>query len=268
MTSSTATVNGFLPEELSKFERDGYIVARQLAPPSLVAAIRARAEADLANRVEPFELEADLRYPGAPPSRDAEGGLAIRRLRRAYGRDPVFDEWLQSPALGTRLRQLLGPRVLMPQAHHNCIMTKQPRYSSDSLWHQDIRYWRYTRRELVTAWLALGHEYERNGGLQVIPGSHKLELDRDRFDDALFFRTDLPINQPLLEQRVPLELAPGDVLFFHCRLLHAATRNYEDQTKLALVFTFRSPDDTPVPGTRSASLPDVELAHTGAPAPV
>lgn len=248
------------PGDVENFHRDGYLIVRALAEPETVRAIRALAEAHLAARVPPLELEADLHYPGAPASREAPGGEAIRRLQQAYQRDGVFERWLRSPAMVAHLTALLGPRVLMPLAHHNCVMTKQPRHSSDSLWHQDIRYWRYSRRALVTAWLALGHEHERNGGLQIVPGSHRMSFSAERFDQALFFRADLPENQALLDQRLAVELEAGDVLFFHCRLLHAATRNYENQTKLAAVFTFRAPDDEPLPGSRSAALPDVVIA--------
>jgi phytanoyl-CoA hydroxylase len=250
------SLQGFSGAELAQFDRDGYVVARRCTSLDVVAAIRAVAEQELAARAEPLELEADLRYPGAPATRAAPGGDAVRRLLQAYQRDPVFAHWLRGPAMRLRLQQLLGPNVLMPLAHHNCVMTKQPAYSSDSLWHQDLRYWRYLHGELITAWLALGCEHPRNGGLLVVPGSHRLTLGRERFDDALFLRTDLPQNQTLIATAVPVELEAGDVLFFHCRLLHAASRNHDADSKLAAVFTFRGPDDVPEPGSRSASLPD------------
>ncbi|KAB7624367.1 phytanoyl-CoA dioxygenase family protein [Alkalilimnicola sp. S0819] len=250
---------GFSQAEQAFFAEQGYLIARGLADETTVSAIRQITLAQLAERREPLELEADLVYPGAPASRQAEGGQVVRRLLQAYHRAPALRAWVHDPALLLRLHQLLGPRVRMPLAHHNCIMTKHPRFSSDTLWHQDIRYWRYSRAELITAWLALGHEHRRNGGLQLIPGSHRLTLAQARFDEALFFRNDLPENQPLLGDAQAVELQAGDVLFFHCRLLHAATRNHESGTKYAAVFTFRRPDDLPLPGTRSASLPDVCL---------
>lgn len=254
--------HGFSNREVEAFRRDGYLIARGLAAPQTVAAIRRVAGEHLAAHVGPLELEADLGYPGAPSSRDAEGGGAVRRLLQAYQRDEVFRRWVTSPGLVVRLRQLLGPTVLMPQAHHNCIMTKEPRFSSDSRWHQDIRYWRYRREDLVTAWLALGREHRANGGLQLIPGSHRMKLAPERFDEARFLRDDLPGNRDLLAAPEMVELEAGDVLFFHCRLLHAATRNHGRQAKLSAVFTFRAAGDEPIPGTRSASQPDVRIAAT------
>ena len=128
---------------------------------------------------------------------------------------------------------------MMPLAHHNCIMTKEPRHSSDTGWHQDIRYWSFERPELVSVWLALTSETTKNGCLRLIPGSHRLNLDRERFDQDLFLRPELPENQALIEKAVWAELEPGDVLFFHARTFHAASRNHTDRAKFSVVFTFR-----------------------------
>lgn len=250
---------GLSPAEQEHFQRDGFLILRGFTAADRVARLRAVAEDQLRREIPPLEYEADLHYPGAPPSRSAEGGRTVRRLLQAQGRHPDFTEWLAQPALLIRLHQLLGSEVLMPLAHHNCIMTKQPRYSSDTGWHQDIRYWHFQRPELINVWLALGAEREHNGCLRLVPGSHRTMLGRERFDEALFFREDLPENRALLAQAVCAELEAGDVLLFHARALHAATRNFSEQTKFSAVFTFRPGDNRPLPGTRSASLPELLL---------
>jgi phytanoyl-CoA hydroxylase len=138
-------------------------------------------------------------------------------------------------------------------------MTKQPAFSSDSWWHQDLRYWQYSQGELISAWLALGKEYPENGCLQVIPGSHRMTFGRNQFDEQLFFRSDLPDNRLLLKGAQYVTLDAGDVVLFHCRLLHAATRNLTNERKLALVYTYRNQLDSPVVGSRSAASSDVML---------
>jgi phytanoyl-CoA hydroxylase len=138
-------------------------------------------------------------------------------------------------------------------------MTKQPEYSSDTGWHQDIRYWSFARPDLVSLWLALVPETERNGCLQVISGSHRLAIRPDQLDPASFFRSDLAENQQLIAGRKFVSLQPGDALFFHARTLHAATRNPSSETKYSVVFTFRSGDNAPKPGTRSAASPELLL---------
>ncbi len=213
----------------------------------------------LQREVAPAEYEAQLHYPGAPESMDAPGGHTIRRLLQAYTRDAALRDWATSPLLAQRLRQLVGPQVQLAQAHHNCVMTKQPRYSSVTGWHQDIRYWSFERPELVSVWLALGREYPDNGCLSLIPGSHLLELSPERLDSALFLREGQSDNRTLIDACVTPLLEPGDVLFFHCRTFHAADANRTPQTKFSLVFTYHATDNRPLPGTRSASLPDVSL---------
>jgi phytanoyl-CoA hydroxylase len=251
--------NRFSAEEVQQFQKSGFVIARGLADPEICRQMMDCTRATLAAPFGPVEYEADLHYPGAPGSRAAVGGDTIRRLKEIHGRHPVFTQFVSQPALVLRLQQLLGPQVVMPLAHHNCVMTKQPRYSSETGWHQDIRYWSFERPELVSVWLALGRESPENGCLYVIPGTHALPISRDRLDEALFLRTELAENAALVAQKVPAELEPGDALFFHCRTFHAAGRNRTDQTKYSVVFTFRPADNPPQPGTRSGSMPELLL---------
>lgn len=249
----------FTASQLQQFQRDGYVIVRGLAPPELTQTLLAAARADLARQTAPLEYEADLHYPGAPPSKTAPGGATVRRLLRAYDRADAFRAWSTGPAVATRLRQLLGPRVALVQAHHNCIMTKQPRFSSDTLWHQDMRYWAFERPDLISVWLALGVERPENGCLRLLPGTHRMVFAPARLDAQRFLRLDHPENQALLATEVVAELAPGDVLFFHALTFHAATRNRTDETKFSLVFTYRAADNAPLADSRSASLPDIPL---------
>lgn len=257
--SASKTHAGFGDTELAQFERDGYVIVRGLAPVATVAQLRAVALTHLAEPRPPVEYETDTQYPGAPPSIDAPGGRTVRRLLQAYARDAVFREWALSPLLAVRLRQLLGAQVELSQAHHNCIMTKNPAYSSVTNWHRDIRYWSFEKPELVSVWLALGEEHHKNGCLLLLPGSHRMEFRREQLDEAQFLRPELAENQTLLRTQTGAELHAGDVLFFHCRLFHAAGHNQTAETKLSVVHTYHAADNRPLAGTRSASLPDVPL---------
>ena len=243
----------FSADELSCFAEDGFVISRQLAPASIVERMMAVAHDHAARLIEPLEFEADVEYPGSPKSVDAPGGQTVRRLKQAHARDIVFTEWVEFPPLLQRLRQLLGEQVVMPLAHHNCVMTKQPHFSSDTGWHRDIRYWSFQKPELVSVWLALGDEFCENGGLFVIPGSHRMEFGPGQLDERLFFRADASENQELIATKRAVELQAGDVLFFDARTLHAASRNRTAETKYSAVFTFRPANNLPVAGTRSSS---------------
>jgi phytanoyl-CoA hydroxylase len=249
----------FSDAEVHTFNTEGYVVARGLASLEQSAAIKAVAERDLAAQVPPIEYEADTKYPGAPHSLDAPGGRTVRRLLQAYTRDPIIAQCAVHPEMRTRLQQLLGPSVELSQAHHNCVMTKNPSYSSITNWHQDIRYWSFDRPELVSVWVALGPEHFDNGALMVLPGSHMLTYSAGQLDEASFLRPDVEANKPLIRTQRRLELDRGDVLFFHCRLFHAAGHNQTADTKFSLVFSYHAADNRPLAGTRSASMPDIAL---------
>jgi phytanoyl-CoA hydroxylase len=252
-------IDSFSAGELAQFSADGYIVARRLVAPAVCAKIKAVAQRHLASLSAPIEFEADLKYPGAPPAREAPGGKTVRRLLQAYARDQVFARLGASTGIGVRLKQLLGPRVELSQSHHNCVMTKNPAYSSITNWHQDIRYWSFERPELISVWIALGREYLENGCLLVLPGTHLLDFEPGQLDSALFLRPEIERNQQLIRTRRNVELDAGDVLFFHCRLMHAAGRNQTADTKFSLVFTYHAADNRPLAGTRSAGLPDIPI---------
>ena len=260
MTTAARALDCLSETQIQKFRRDGYLIIPQLADASLREQMREITLESLDPARAPLEYETDVHYPGSPPSRSAEGGNTARRLLHAYTRHSLFRNWAKGPVIGKRLAQLLASeQLLVSQNHHNCIMTKYPGFSSATHWHQDIRYWSFDKPELVSVWLALGTENHTNGCLRVIPGSHKDNLDRGRFDAEYFFREDLVDNQHLLAQAIDVELAPGDALFFHCRLLHFAGRNTTSQPKFSLVFTYREQGNQPIPETRSARFPDIPV---------
>ncbi len=246
---------------VAQFDRDGFYIERGLADKSLCEQLGAFVDKSLDPVLAPLEYEADVHYPGAPPSRESQGGLTPRRLLHAYTRHPLFQKLAGSQPVVNRLQQLMhSDSILLSQNHHNCVMTKHPGYSSMTSWHEDVRYWSFDQPELVSVWLALGDENPDNGGMWMIPGTHKENFDRGRLDAALFLRTDLDENQALIESAVSAELQAGDVLFFHCKTYHAAGKNVTDKVKRSVVFTYRTEGNQPIPGTRSANYPDVPVA--------
>ena len=248
------------PFEPSLFAAQGYVIRRGLISATAVERLQSAASGALNPLLGPVEFEAEVGYPGSPASLDARGGQTPRRLLHAYARDQVFAELATAPTMRETLAEVMATDDLwLSQNHHNCVMTKHPGFSSSTSWHQDIRYWSFDRPELVSTWCAFGDETRQNGALAVIPGSHLLEVERGRLDRDLFLRTDLDENQDLLARTVQIELAAGDVLFFHCRLFHAAGRNQSDAIKYSAVFTYHAGDNHPIPGTRSDRYPAIQL---------
>jgi phytanoyl-CoA hydroxylase len=247
------------PIQIATLRSDGFVVVPGFVPGDALEALRGVAVRQLAAREPPLELEADLQYPGAPPSQDAEGGRTVRRLLDAYGRDPVFAFWGVAPGVGDWMHAYFDEDVLMSRAHHNCLMTKHPRYGSMTGWHRDIRYWSFEREDLISVWIALGEETSDNGGLWFVPSSHAMTFSEAQFDAAKFFRLDRADNAEIVRSAVSPRLAPGDAVFFHCNVLHSAGQNMSEAVKLSLVYTYHGLSNAPKAGTRSASKTEVPL---------
>lgn len=243
----------FTENQLSEFNANGYLTVKQLVRPAVCERMLSVTQQQLEAATPPLEYEADLAYPGAPLSREAAGGATIRRLRGAYHRHACFREWAEDRSQAAKLAQLLGERVCLSLAHHNCVMTKHPAFGSATGWHRDMRYWSFARPDLICVWLALGPETAADGGLKFIPGSHRLQIRPEQLDALDFLLPELPENRALFAEGRQMELEQGDVLFFHSGLFHAAGRNATATLKASLAFAYHGVGNPPLGGSRSAA---------------
>jgi len=247
-------VFGFDEEKIERFKRQGVLVLRQAADPRLCEAIREVGEVHLRHRIEPVETEAE--YSGVDRQEYRE---TVRRLRQVYHRDILFRRWMEEPSIRPLLAALLGEMPVLVTAHHNSLMSKMPRSSTETRWHRDRRYWHFHDDRLLSVWLALGEENESNGVLEFIPGSHRENFPPSAFDAKEYFREDGTDNRSWIERKERWELRKGDVVLFHCELLHRAGPNRTEEPKLSLVYTVRAVGNEPIPGTRSSLYPEIPL---------
>lgn len=248
-------------QQLQLFRQDGLLVLRNMVDAASCQRMLEVTRNHLDQAVAPLEYEAQVGYEGAPTSLDAEGGLTARRLRLAYQRHPCFHDWAIDPQLLGMLGQLFEEPVCLSLAHHNCVMTKHPDFGTATGWHRDIRYWSFERNDLVSVWLALGDETSGNGGLKFLPGSHTMQIARERMDDLDFLRPELPENQQLFQQSLTPTLHQGDVVLFHSGLFHAAGRNNSDQLKASVVFAYHGQSNPPLPRSKSAAGGDLLVSE-------
>ena len=245
--------------QIEQFKNDGYLILNNMVAPAACESMLSVTKEHLRAAVPPLEYEAEVGYPGAPKSFDAPGGKTVRRLRGAYDRDMRFRQWARDTGLIKNLAQLFGEDVYLSLAHHNCVMTKHPDFGTATDWHRDIRYWSFARSDLISVWLALNPETSANGSLIFIPGSHRMNIKAEQLDQLDFLRPDLAENQALFALGIPLELQPGDVVFFHSGLFHSAGRNTTASMKASVVFAYHGKSNMPIEGTKSAAVGDIPL---------
>lgn len=247
-------------QQLEQFVRDGYFILPKFVENNELHGLRLVTNEHLGSRKQPYELEADVHYPGAPDSRDAQGGDTIRRLLNAYERHERYQKCAVNPKITSAVQQLLQSKeIYLTPNHHNCVMTKQPEFSSQTNWHRDTRYWHFNNKYLINAWLALEDEREENGGMLILPGSHRWDVNSEALDEAQFLREDNPANRARLSLAKQVDLNAGDCLLFSAHCFHAAGANRTNQPKQSVVFTFHGDSTHSLPNTKSSQLPSIKV---------
>ena len=93
---------------------------------------------------------------------------------------------------------------------------------------------------MFSAMLFLDPATTQNGCLLVVPGSHKLGRQPHRTDG----RTGIGFDQTFIDAKImadvcrtheirPIVTGPGDLLLFHCNLMHASGHNLDAQSRRA-----------------------------------
>ncbi|WP_432175894.1 phytanoyl-CoA dioxygenase family protein [Streptomyces sp. Tue6028] len=128
---------------------------------------------------------------------------------------------LLDPRLREVLESLLGEEVLAAQS---MFYFKPPGARGQAL-HQDNFYLRVEPGTCVAAWIACDAIGRENGGLEVVPGTHLMDLFcPEEADPEVSFAREYVAPPPGLAP-VPVDMAPGDVLFFNGSLVHGSGPN-------------------------------------------
>jgi phytanoyl-CoA hydroxylase len=253
--------------QLAQFNKDGFLLLSQFADHALCDTIKDIAKAHLKHKIPPIETEFEYVAKSKEDREDIsdahseliEKRITIRRLRQVYHRDIVFKHWMEEPTIRPILKQILGEDPTITIAHHNSIMTKMPKSSTATSWHQDFRYWNFENDNLVSVWLALDSEHEVNGVLEFIPGSHKMAFNASQFEEKEYFSEGISENAEIIAKKVSYDLEKGDVILFHCKLLHRANRNDTDEVKISFVYTVKGSSNKAMAETRSTEYQEIEL---------
>ena len=223
-------------DEIVQYRRDGYLVVRGLLGPGSVAACR-QALADLAaGRIEARDTVLAFETGYAPETLSVdEREFYIRKYMDFVEDAPALKAAAMNRRLHLALDQLLGSgRVLFQEM----ALIKPPRIGADKPWHQDAAYFRITDPGLIAGvWIALDPALRQNGCMEVVPGSH-LGGGVPHVHENDFIRCCIVEEALRAEERVALEMQPGDALIFSALLHHYTAPNTSDLRRRAIQFHY------------------------------
>lgn len=202
-------------DEIVQFHQDGYLGPFTLCSPEEMAEYHERI---------PGEVRQESEYHG-PPSRD-------RHLDC-----PSVYELCSHPALVGRLSSILGPDVTLWRSF---LFQKGPGGGSFP-WHQDSRFWDVQPPIAITAWIAVTEATEKNGCVQVIPGSHENAVPHLRNEDEGGFTFEADPEYFDEEEAVSLELEPGQFIIFYNHTIHGSLPNTSDSNRLGIAARVATP---------------------------
>lgn len=247
--SAPGTPGPISENELSDFDRDGFMAVDQLITPDEVAVYR-----DELNRlVTDPEVKADERSIVEPKSQKVRSVFEVHKISE------VFAGLVRDPRVLDRARQILGSDVYV---HQSRINVKPGFGASGFYWHSDFETWHaedgLPNMRTVSVSIALTENYDTNGGLMIMPGSHKTflgcagETPKDNYKRSLQMQdAGIPSDEALsgFAEKHGIKLftgKAGSATWFDCNCMHGSGDNITPFPRSNVFIVFNSVENPAV----------------------
>ncbi|CAL9407832.1 ectoine hydroxylase [Streptomyces sp. NPDC003642] len=238
-----------VPADLLSFERDGFLAIDQLITDDEVTVYRN----ELNRLVNDPDIRADERSIVEPKSKEIRSVFEVHRISE------VFAKLVSDERVVGRARQILGSDVYV---HQSRINVKPGFGASGFYWHSDFETWHaedgLPRMRTVSVSIALTENYDTNGGLMIMPGSHKTflgcagETPKDNYKKSLQMQdagtpSDEALTRFATEHGIKLFTGKaGSATWFDCNCMHGSGDNITPFPRSNVFIVFNSVENTAV----------------------
>lgn len=211
----------------AQYWQDGFLFPIQALPTEDALALRAELE----------DLEAEWLDNGLP--------LPLNTYKRvnAHCVMPLAAKIGSDPRILDVVEGILGPDILVYGVE---FFIKEANTTHVVSMHQDLTYWGLGAIDgLVTMWLSLSPATVSSGCMEFVAGSHKNAIlpHEDTFDDNNLLSRGQEVKVDVSpEQRVPIELMPGQISLHHGLTIHGSGPNVSDDRRIAAVVRYCTPE--------------------------
>jgi hypothetical protein len=257
--------------ELRRFDREGYLVLRELFPPAEVLELR-DAIASLTMTLGRIDRSPDTGFD--PWHRDDGQGDSINPNRVIYLNDlhlrhPRLDRHMRSPELAGIFCALWDADIVSFQA---ASVIKPPRDNCEWRgWHQDMPdYVPLSNDRNACAIVYLDDMGPDTGGTSLVPGTHRVGLQErtytavEGWPEKLKRRSIAGFDESAAETVAP-EFGAGDALIFHSSLYHKANNNRDDRSKIGLINVYQAEDCIDLEGRNTFKAADLPITRNRMP---
>ncbi|MER6675606.1 ectoine hydroxylase [Streptomyces sp. NPDC000983] len=235
--------------DLESYERDGFLAMEELLGDDEVAVYRR----ELERLVTDPGIRADERSVIEPQSKEIRSVFEVHRISE------VFAALVRDERVVGRARQLLGSDVYV---HQSRINVKPGFGASGFYWHSDFETWHaedgLPNMRTVSVSIALTENHDTNGGLMIMPGSHRTFLGcagatpKDNYKKSLQMQdAGTPSDEALTELagRHGIRLftgRAGSATWFDCNCMHGSGDNITPFPRSNVFIVFNSVENEAV----------------------
>ena len=222
------------------FDRNGYILVRDVIPKNLLPALRAAAD-----DVEE-ETRADwLSRKDDPDRRKSYGyGPSAHVIEPVIDRNDIFVDVLECPGTVEFAERFIGPDMMMiDNAYH----VKIPGTEAHTRWHRDAKIWDFdvtnwskedrstwnkmrmckTPHYKIKVFVFVDDVDEETGPFSVVPGTHLEDAPPPQWD-----------NLEAMPDQVKLTGPAGSAVIWNGRIWHTATHNTDTKARRMLLYNY------------------------------
>ena len=238
------------PTQIDTYKEKGYLVMPGLFSGSEIALLR-KETADIfrgrRGKVEGMiEVEESIS--------DEEVLKKYVAIHCPHKLSPVIYEMLFHRGVLDVLKGIVGPDVKCMQS---MLFVKGPGKAGQS-WHQDEFYIPTRDKSLVGVWIAIDDATIENGCLWIIPGRPGYIMRRVQNNSNEYADVDTVDTTGYEQDKIPVEVKSGAVVFFNGYTLHSSQRNKTTNCfRTALVNHYMSADSM-LPWDQDGNLPATE----------
>ncbi|MFG2608046.1 ectoine hydroxylase [Streptomyces sp. NPDC048514] len=235
--------------DLQAYERDGFLAVDQLITPDEVEVYRG----ELERLVTDPAIRADERSIVEPKSKEIRSVFEVHKISE------VFAKLVRDPRVVGRARQILGSDVYV---HQSRINVKPGFGASGFYWHSDFETWHaedgLPNMRTVSVSIALTENFDTNGGLMIMPGSHRTflgcsgETPKDNYKKSLQMQdagtpSDEALTALASEHGIRLFTGKaGSATWFDCNCMHGSGDNITPYPRSNVFIVFNSVENTAV----------------------
>jgi phytanoyl-CoA hydroxylase len=235
-----------------QFAEDGYYVARKVFSPAEVRSLELAFDRIVTQLVSSGE-HINAKWSGPEMDKVEFQNLVVLHTHNVQQYSAVWAQALYNERFIQAANAILGPDVVL---HHSKLFQKPSEEGAPFPMHQDWTYFPTEKDSMIAAIIHVSNATDAMGCLRVYPGSHKLGRIQGTSGQS---ENEILAKYPL-ENAMPLEADPGDVVFFHYFTLHGSMPNRSPKTRKTVLVQMYSGDDRVEEGI---THPDERLVLSG-----